>query len=125
MTRHLISMQEIQISTREIQGKSKMRLIFQHSILLIFRCKFRLRRILDYIHVISLSANVIISSYVLTLGPAFKRCLQDLNFYGWCDLQIILSCSLNLSYTKYGEIWCASSFGCVRFIDQNRRHRSM
>ena len=37
-------------------------------------------RILDYIHVVSLSVNVIISSFVLTLDLAFKRCLQDAEF---------------------------------------------
>ena len=30
--------------------------------------------------VVSLSLNVIISGYVLTLGPAFKCCLQDVEF---------------------------------------------
>ena len=68
--------------------------------------------------------NYLISSYVLTLGPAFKCCLHDVKF-----LRIVrssdFSCSLNPSYTKHGELCCASFFYCVRFIDHNRRHRSM
>ena len=44
--------------------------------------------------------------------PAFKCCLQDVEF-----LQIghssDLRCSLNLSYTKYSELCCASFFYCV------------
>ena len=58
-------------------------------------------------------------------GPVLERlplkcCLQDVEFLR-IGRSSDLSCSLNLSYTKYGELCCASFFYCVRFIDHNHR----
>ena len=41
---------------------------------------------------------------LLTLGQAFKCCLQDVEFLR-IGRSSDLSCSLNLSYTKYGELF--------------------